>query len=99
MTDINETAIPTMDALTSVLCDLEFRILITRDNLNLAEAVLNQVRDLSKGRKLQHEDFQQLESLLIVTKEFFDFVTTDLLDELYLSLKEEKNALNGKETA
>jgi hypothetical protein len=83
-----ETAPPALDKTTSALFDLGFRITTARDNLNTAEQLLNQTMELSKGRKLQHEDFQQLESLLIVTKEFFDVVTTDLMDELYRSLHE-----------
>jgi enolase len=91
MTDINEeakTPIPTLDPTTSVLFDLGSRITTTRDNLNTAEQLLNQTKELSKERKLQHEDFQQFESLLTATKEFFDIATTDLMDELYGSLLE-----------
>lgn len=91
MTDINEETEPAaIDKTSSIIYDLEFRITTTRDNLNTAEQLLNQARELNKGRKLQHEDFLQFESLLIATKEFFDVVTTDLLDGLFQSLKEEK---------
>lgn len=85
-----ETPIPTMDKTTSVLFDLEFRITTARDNLNTAEQLLNKAREIRKERELTIEDFQQLESLLISTKEFFDYVPDDLITELYQSLKEEK---------
>lgn len=100
MTDINEeTKTTAIDPVTSVLFDLEFRITTARDNLNTAEELLNQARELRKERRLQREDFEQLDSLLIVTKEFFDVVPDDLMTELYQSLKEEKENLNDTETA
>jgi hypothetical protein len=90
---------PTLDPTTSVLFDLEMRIVISRDNLNLAEKLLNELREVSKVRKLQHEDLLQLDSLLVATKEFFEIVSDDLVTELYQSLKEEKEDLSDTETA
>ena len=87
-----EVKVPAIDAVTSVLYDLEFRITTARDNLNLAEQLLNQAREISKKRELQREDFEQLDSLLIVVKEFFEVATTDLLDELYQALHNKKES-------
>jgi len=82
-----ETSPPALDKTTSALFDLGFRISTVRFCLNIAEQLLNQAMELSKERKLQHEDFQQFESLLLATKEFFD-VHTGLLNELFESLVE-----------
>lgn len=89
-----ETAPPTMDKTTLALFDLEMRIVMSCDNLNLAEKLLNELRELSKIRKLQRKDFQQFESLLFVIKEYFEVATCDLMDELYSAIKEQKDALS-----
>lgn len=92
MTNINEpTAI---DETLSIIFDFEFRIETTRDNLNTAEQLLNEAREKMKERKLQVEDFQRLESLLLATKEFFEVAAGDLMDELYRSLKGYKDSQN-----
>jgi len=92
---VNEESKPAaLDPTTSVMFDLEFRITTARDNLNLAEKLLNEAREISKLRPLQRKDFEQFESLLIAVKEFWDVVPDDLITELYQSLWNQKESQN-----
>ncbi|MCL4550575.1 MAG: hypothetical protein M1495_18645 [Bacteroidetes bacterium] len=89
-----ETKLPKIDPVTSVLFDLEFRLITVQDNLKTAERLLNQARELRKTRPLNQDDFSELDSLLITAKEFFDVVPDDLMSELYQAIRNEKDAQN-----
>jgi len=87
------TKLPKLNPIISTLFDLEVRIVTARDNLVTAERLLNQARELRKTRPLTQDDFSELDSLLIVVKEFFD-VSDRLMSELYQAINDEKIAQN-----
>jgi hypothetical protein len=89
-----EAKLPTIDPIVSALFDLEVRTVTARDGLNIVEEKINNIRKIIGTRKIQREDIEETESLLIMIREYFEAATVDLMDEIYQVLGEK----NGSET-